>query len=99
MVTAGRRRAALLYTGRPFSKPRVALVWTRIILIAFLAVIVYNLGAGLYYMIRDKGETNRTLGALTRRIAISVALFVLLLLGFATGIIEPHGIGVPSANP
>lgn len=66
---------------------------SRILIIAFLAVIVFNLGAGLYYMMRDKGESDRTLNALTRRIALSVALFVLLLLGFATGIIEPHGIG------
>lgn len=74
-------------------------MWTRVVLVAFLAVIVYNLGAGLYYLMRDKGQSDRTLDALTRRIAISVALFVLLLAGFATGIIEPHGIGVPSTNP
>lgn len=68
-------------------------MWTRIIIIAILAVIVYNLGAGLFYMMRDKGESDRTLNALTRRIALSVGLFLLLLLGIATGIIEPHGIG------
>lgn len=68
-------------------------MWGRILIITFLAVIVYNLGAGLFYMMRDKGESDRTLNALTRRIALSVALFLLLLLGFATGIIQPHGIG------
>lgn len=74
-------------------------MWTRVVLVAFLAVILYNLGAGLYYLMRDKGQSDRTLNALTRRIAISVALFVLLLAGFATGVIEPHGIGIPSTNP
>lgn len=68
-------------------------MWTRIIIIAFLAFIVYNLGAGLYYMMRDKGGSDKTLNALTWRIGLSVALFLLLLLGIATGIIEPHGIG------
>lgn len=68
-------------------------MWSRILIIAFLAVIVYNLGAGLFYMVRDKGQSDRTLNALTRRIALSVALFLLLLLGIATGIIQPHGIG------
>lgn len=74
-------------------------MWTRVVLVAFLTVILYNLGAGLYYLMRDKGQSDRTLNALTRRIAISVALFVLLLAGFATGVIEPHGIGMPSTNP
>lgn len=74
-------------------------MWTRVIIIGFLAFIVFNLGAGLYYMMRDKGGTDRTLKALSWRIGLSVLLFVLLLLGFATGVIEPHGIGVPPSNP
>lgn len=74
-------------------------MWTRIILTAFLAVILYNLGSALYYLMRDKGQSDRTLNALTRRIMVSVALFVMMLVGFATGIIEPHGIGMPSTNP
>jgi succinate dehydrogenase/fumarate reductase cytochrome b subunit len=74
-------------------------VWTRVIVIGFLAFIVFNLGAGLYYMMRDKGRSDRTLNALTWRISLSVTLFLLLILGFATGVLEPHGVGVPSANP
>lgn len=74
-------------------------MWTRVIIVGFLAFIVFNLGAGLYYMMRDKGGTDRTLKALSWRIGLSVLLFLLLLLGFATGLIEPHGIGVPSSNP
>lgn len=74
-------------------------MWTRVIIIGFLAFIVFNLGAGLYHMMRDKGESDRTLKALTWRIGLSVALFLLLMLGIATGVIEPHGIGAPSTNP
>lgn len=74
-------------------------MWTTVIIVGFLAFIVFNLGAGLYYMMRDRGGSDRTLNALTWRIGLSVALFLLLMLGFATGIIEPHGIGAPSANP
>lgn len=74
-------------------------MWTRVVIIAFLAFIVFNLGAGLFHMMRDKGQSDRTLKALTWRIGLSVALFLLLMLGFATGIIEPHGFGNPSANP
>lgn len=63
-----------------------------LIIVAFLLLILYNLGAGLYYMLVDKGGSNRTVNALTRRIGLSVALIVLVMLGIATGIIEPHGI-------
>ena len=66
---------------------------TKLIIIAFMIVIIYNLGAGLYYMMVDKGTTDRTVKALTRRIALSVALIVLIILGIATGLIKPHGIG------
>jgi succinate dehydrogenase/fumarate reductase cytochrome b subunit len=65
---------------------------TILILIFFLAI-VYNLGAGLYFMMTDKGESDRTLKALTRRIALSVLLILLVILGIWTGIIRPHGIG------
>ncbi|MGQ0801654.1 MAG: twin transmembrane helix small protein [Pseudomarimonas sp.] len=65
----------------------------KLIIIAFLAIIVYNLGAGLFYMLTDKGGTDRTVNALTRRIALSVGLILLVILGMATGVIEPHGVG------
>lgn len=44
-------------------------------------------------MMSDKGKTDRTLKALTRRIALSVLLIVLVMLGIWTGIIRPHGLG------
>ena len=65
----------------------------KLIIVAFLVVIVYNLGAGLYYMMTDKSKTDRTVKALTRRIALSVALILLIVLGIFTGVIKPHGVG------
>jgi succinate dehydrogenase/fumarate reductase cytochrome b subunit len=64
-----------------------------LLIVAFLIVILWNLGAGLYYMLVDKGETKRTVNALTKRIALSVALFLLLVLAIYMGWIEPHGVG------
>jgi len=66
---------------------------SKLLIILFLVVIVWNLGAGLYYMMVDKGTTNRTVKALTRRIAISLALIVLVAIAAATGLIQMHGIG------
>jgi len=62
-----------------------------LLVIAFLAVILWNLGAGLYYMLVDKGKTHRTVNALTRRIALSVGLIVLVMLAIWMGWIEPRG--------
>jgi succinate dehydrogenase/fumarate reductase cytochrome b subunit len=64
-----------------------------LLIIAFLIVILWNLGAGLYYMMVDKGTTNRTVKALTRRIALSVALILFVALAIYMGWITPHGVG------
>jgi len=65
---------------------------TTLFILSFLIVIVYNLGAGLYYMMIDKGQTDRTVKSLTWRIGLSVLLIVLVMIGIATGIIQPHGL-------
>ena len=64
-----------------------------LLIVAFLILIVWNLGAGLYYMLVDKGQSKRTVNALTRRIALSVALNVIVILAIKFGWIQPHGIG------
>ena len=65
----------------------------KLVIIAVLVVILWNLGAGLYYMIVDKGTTNRTVRALSWRIGLSVGLILLVALGIWTGVIKPHDIG------
>lgn len=64
----------------------------KLIIIGFLLLIVYNLGAGCYYMIYDKGASTRTIKALTWRIALSLALIALIGIGIMTGYIQPHGV-------
>ncbi|HKE47608.1 MAG TPA: twin transmembrane helix small protein [Rhodanobacteraceae bacterium] len=66
---------------------------TTIVILILLAAIIYNLGAGLYFMMTDRGQTNRTVKALTRRIGLSVLLIILVIIGILTGLIKPHGIG------
>ena len=65
----------------------------KLIIIAFLVAILYNLGSGLYYMMVDKGEKDRMVRSLTWRIGLSVALILLVILGIWTGVIKPHDIG------
>jgi succinate dehydrogenase/fumarate reductase cytochrome b subunit len=74
-------------------RPGISSMPTKLIIILFLIVIVYNLGAGLYYMMTDKGKTDRTVKALTWRIGLSVFLILLVVVGILTGVIQPHGLG------
>jgi len=64
----------------------------KLIIIGVLIVILYNLGAGLYYMMVDKGKSDRTVKSLSWRIGLSVGLILLVILGIYTGVIQPHGI-------
>ena len=64
----------------------------KLLIIGVLIVILYNLGAGLYYMMVDKGKSDRTVKSLSWRIGLSVGLIVLVILGIYTGLIKPHGI-------
>ena len=64
----------------------------KILVVLLLLVIVSTLFSGMYYMMKDKGKSDRAVKALTRRIGLSVTLFALLMIGAATGLIEPHGV-------
>ena len=64
----------------------------RYVVIAFLVFIFLSLGSALYYLIRDKGKSERTVKALTVRVVLSVTLFVLLMLGHYFGIIPKSGL-------
>lgn len=65
---------------------------SKLIIIAFLIFIIFNLGSALYYMVKDRGQTDRTVKALSWRIGLSVTLILLIILGIATGVIQPHGV-------
>ncbi len=65
---------------------------TRSFILIVMFIILFALASGLIFLIKDGGKSNRTVKALTWRIAISVGLFLFLLLGFALGFIQPHPI-------
>jgi hypothetical protein len=46
----------------------------------------------LFFLMRDRGSTNRTVRALAFRVGFSVALFILLLVAYRLGYIQPTGI-------
>jgi len=65
---------------------------TKIIVVLFLLAIVGSLFSGLFFLMKDKGTSERTVRALTVRVSLSVLLFILLMIGFATGLLQPHGV-------
>ena len=65
---------------------------TKIIVVPFLFAIIGSLFSGLFFLMKDKGTSERTVKALTVRVSLSVLLFILLMIGFATGLLQPHGI-------
>jgi hypothetical protein len=65
----------------------------RVLVAIALLVIVVALGSALFHLSRPGGDPKRMLRALTWRIGLSVGLFLLLLLGWAAGVIRPHGFG------
>jgi hypothetical protein len=62
-----------------------------IVAIAFVLILA-SLGSALVFLMRDKGRSDRTVKALAWRVGFSVALFVLLLIAYQLGWIQPTGI-------
>jgi len=73
----------------------------KILIVLTLIAILVSLGSGMLFLLKDKGQTERTAKALTVRVVLSVSLFGLLMLGIFTGHIKPHGIypSAPTAIP
>ena len=73
----------------------VSFVFAKAVVIVILVLIFASLFSALGFLIRDRGRGRRVAAALTWRIGLSMALFLLLMAGFYFGIIEPHGLAPP----
>jgi TRAP-type C4-dicarboxylate transport system permease large subunit len=62
-------------------------------LVIVLALVIFNLGQALYFMMKDTGDSKRTVWALTRRIGLSLLLILMVIIGIWAGWLSPHGIG------
>lgn len=65
-----------------------------LVIVAFIAILV-SLGSALFHLVKRKDgeESKKTAQALTFRIGLSLLLFILLFVAYATGLLQPHGIG------
>jgi hypothetical protein len=64
----------------------------RIVVIAMLVLIVGSLGSALWFLVRDKGNSERAVKALTLRISLSIGLFLLLMAGYYFGLVPKTGL-------
>ena len=59
------------------------------IVIGILLMILVSLGTALYALVKDRGQSTRTVRALTMRIGLSIGLIVLLMISYKAGLITP----------
>jgi branched-subunit amino acid transport protein AzlD len=64
----------------------------KILIVLLLFIVIFSLGQALFYLIKDEGKSDRMVKALSWRIGLSVFIFLLLLIGQAVGLIQPHGL-------
>jgi Protein of unknown function (DUF2909) len=64
----------------------------KILIVLMFLAIISSLGSGLYFMMRDKGKSNRMLNSLKIRISLSVILITLILIFYYMGWIHTTGI-------
>jgi len=60
----------------------------KLIILLMLAAIVASLLSAALFLFRDRNGGERTVRALTLRIGLSVLLFILLLVGFQSGLLQ-----------
>ena len=59
----------------------------KIIVILFMLFIAGSLISAGYFLVKDRGQSDRTVRALTVRILLSIVIFALLVLGHCLGFI------------
>ena len=65
----------------------------RVVVLIVLAAIVVSLGSALYHLSRGTQKDSAKMArALTVRIVLSIALFVLIMLAWYAGLITPHSV-------
>jgi hypothetical protein len=62
-------------------------MWIKIAVVIVLLVIIGSLISALFFLVKDKRGTDRTVKALTFRISLSIFLFTMLVLAAHFGLV------------
>ena len=73
----------------------------KFIVLLLLGFVIISLFSGLYFLVKDKGQSNRTVNALSVRIGLSILAIVVVMIAGATGVIElnPNPVYQQNAQP
>jgi cytochrome bd-type quinol oxidase subunit 2 len=64
----------------------------KILIVLIFVAIVASLGSALFHLSKSGGDSQKMFRSLALRIGLSVGLFILLMAGWALGLIKPHGL-------
>lgn len=68
----------------------------KILIVIAMLFVLFTLFRSLYFLTTEK-DSKKTVKSLSWRIGLSILLFILILIGIYTGVIEPHGL--PQVKP
>ena len=75
------------------------MIFIKFIVLLLLAFVVISLFSGLYFLVKDKGQTSRTVNALTLRIGLSILAIVIVVVAGLLGIIEMNPSPLSGQSP
>jgi hypothetical protein len=64
----------------------------RILVIVLILAVLASLFSGLFFLYKDKGQSNRMVISLTIRIALSILIFVILMASYYFGYVPKQGL-------
>ena|GEM_PF-91906 len=78
-----------------------SMLLVKLIVLLLLGFVIVSLFSGLYFLVKDKGQTNRTVNALSVRIGLSIVAIVVVMIAGATGVIElnPSPLSAQGSRP
>lgn len=76
-------------------------MWIKIIVLVAMLAVLFSLFRALSHLVRggDKASSEKVLRALVWRLALSIAIIVVLYAASFFGLIAPHGLPRPAADP
>ena len=60
------------------------------IVIILLIVVILSLTSGLHFLMKDVDQSKRMVTSLTIRVTLSIILFLMIIIGFKLGLIQPN---------
>lgn len=69
------------------------MMWAKVVLVMLLLAMMVVLFRGLFFLVKDQGNSKRTVNALIWRVAFAVAVIGFLILSVRMGWLVPHALG------